>query len=98
MNGAPRVGSLANLEFIVEPVLSGRLSNSRIFFLLSIITLTTFQRWSLLSGCGHPLLRPIGLFGLYGTVALGGITRMKRRIVSEVKFIPYLSPKINVTI
>ena len=29
---------------------------------------------------------------------LGGITRIKRRILSEVKFIPYLSPKTNVSI
>ena len=29
-------------------------SNSRIFFLSCIVTFTTFQRWSLLSGCCHP--------------------------------------------
>ena len=45
----------------VEPVLSSRLSKSRNLYSTSV------KRSPVLSGCGHPLLSPNGLFVLYLT-------------------------------
>ena len=70
-----------------DPVLSGRFSNSRIFPLNVCI-----KRSRLLSGRGHPLRSPNGLFVLFSTE----ISQMILQIIFQVKLNPCLSPKINV--
>ena len=68
--------------------------SSEFFFPLSTVVFSFKRSWSPLNEPPWPVCI---VFHLYQAVTQGGTTQIQLRIISQVKFISYLSPGINVS-